>query len=143
MSRPWISEQTQATVRQRAKGLCEYCHASEQWQYVQFTIDHIVPLAEGGSSDLNNLALACFHCNRRKGRAQDAIDPQSEQKVNLFHPRQDRWLDHFRWSERLFTDYWHYSHWTGNGCSTSDEPGTHCDHSSRRLRNWATSTIGR
>ncbi len=99
MSRPRISEQTQVTVKQRAKGLCEYCHASEQWQYVQFTIDHIVPLAEGGSSDLNNLALACFHCNRRKGRAQDATDPESEQKVNLFNPRQDRWLAHFRWAD--------------------------------------------
>ncbi len=99
MDRPWISEQIQATVRQRAKGLCEYCHASEQWQYVQFTIDHIIPLAERGSSDLNNLALACFHCNRRKGRYQEAIDPESEQKVALFHPRQDRWLDHFRWSD--------------------------------------------
>lgn len=86
------------TVRQRAKGLCEYCHASEQWQYVQFTIDHILPLVEGGSSELNNLVLACFHCNRRKGRSQDAIVPESGQKVSLFHPRRDEWLHHFRWS---------------------------------------------
>lgn len=99
MARPWISEQIQATVRQRAKELCEYCHASEQWQYVQFTIDHIVPLTEGGSSDLNNLALACFHCNRRKGRSQNAIDPESGQKASLFNPRRDRWLHHFCWSD--------------------------------------------
>ncbi|MBP0011316.1 MULTISPECIES: HNH endonuclease signature motif containing protein [unclassified Roseofilum] len=99
MSRPWISEQTQAEVRQRAKGLCEYCHASEQWQYVQFTIDHVVPLAEGGSNGLNNLALACFHCNRRKGCSQAAIDPQSGESVALYNPRCDQWRQHFRWSD--------------------------------------------
>ena len=103
MSHPWLSEHLQAQVRQRAKKLCEYCHASEQWQYVQFTIDHIIPLAEGGSNDLSNLALACFHCNRRKGRNQEAIDPESGQVVPLFHPRRDRWRQHFCWSE----DYLH------------------------------------
>lgn len=48
MSRPWLSERIQAEVRERAQGLCEYCHASEQWQYVQFTIDHVIPLSMGG-----------------------------------------------------------------------------------------------
>jgi HNH endonuclease len=32
----------------------------------RFTVDHIVPLAQGGTTILENLALACFHCNRRK-----------------------------------------------------------------------------
>ncbi|MCT7972801.1 HNH endonuclease [Laspinema olomoucense] len=99
MSRPWLSEQIQAEVRQRAKGLCEYCHASEQWQYVQFTIDHIMPVVAGGSNDIDNLALACFHCNRRKGRSQAALDSESGETVQLFNPRCDRWRKHFRWSE--------------------------------------------
>lgn len=28
-----------AQVRIRAQGLCEYCHAAEQWQYVEFTVE--------------------------------------------------------------------------------------------------------
>jgi 5-methylcytosine-specific restriction endonuclease McrA len=61
-----IPEDLQNQVRQRANYLCEYCHASEQWQYVAFTIDHVIPLALSGADILNNLALACFHCNRKK-----------------------------------------------------------------------------
>jgi len=56
-----------------------------------FTIDHVVPLAEGSSNDLDNLALACFHCNRRKGCSQAAIDSQSGESVVLYNPRCDQW----------------------------------------------------
>jgi 5-methylcytosine-specific restriction endonuclease McrA len=43
-----IPKDTQTLVRQRANCLCEYCHASEQWQYVEFTIEHIIPLNKNG-----------------------------------------------------------------------------------------------
>jgi HNH endonuclease len=93
-----ISEDLQEQVRQRANGLCEYCHASEQWQYVRFTVDHVFPLAEGGGNSLSNLALACFHCNRRKSNHLIGIDPQFGTEVPLFNPRSDRWSNHFIWS---------------------------------------------
>jgi hypothetical protein len=78
--------------------LCEYCHASEKWQYVQFTVDHVLPLAQAGSSSLDNLALACFHGNRRKSNKATANDPVSAIEVPLFNPRHDAWSDHFIWS---------------------------------------------
>jgi len=31
------------------------------------TIEHVIPLAYGGSYDLFNLALACFGCNNQRG----------------------------------------------------------------------------
>lgn len=31
------------------------------------TVDHVVPLARGGTHDLDNLVLACMGCNCRKG----------------------------------------------------------------------------
>ena len=55
-------------IRQRANYLCEYCHASEQWQYVRFTVDHVIPLAQSGVDTSDNLALACFHCNRLQSK---------------------------------------------------------------------------
>ena len=88
MSRSKIPEVVQNQVRQRASYLCEYCHASEQWQYVCFTVDHIIPLALGGFDNLENLALAFFHCNRRKSAKTTAIDPESGLEVALLNPRQ-------------------------------------------------------
>ncbi len=72
-----ISETLKSQVRQRANGLCEYCHAIEKWQFVQFTIDHVMPVSQGGSNNLQNLALACFHCNRKKYVKSSAIDPET------------------------------------------------------------------
>ena len=94
----YISEATQNQVRQRANYLCEYCHVSEKWQYVPFTVDHIIPLSKGGSNSIDNLALACFHCNRQKSDNVTAIDDQSGAEVPLFNPRSDSWQEHFIWS---------------------------------------------
>lgn len=95
----YLSEEIQNQVRQRANYLCEYCHASEQWQYVTFTVDHIIPLKLGGSNSLENLALACFHCNRRKSNKITAINLETSQEVNLFNPRQENWQEVFIWSK--------------------------------------------
>lgn len=97
-SRRKISASLQHQVRRRANHLCEYCHASEQWQYVRFTVDHAIPLAQGGIHTLDNLALACFHCNRRKADRVVAEDPDSREQVPLFNPRQHQWGEHFIWS---------------------------------------------
>ena len=44
---------------------------------------------------MENLALACVLCNRHKGADIAAPDPLTEQIVPLFHPRRDRWNEHF------------------------------------------------
>jgi len=93
-----IPRARQEEVRRRAHALCEYCHTAEQWQYVPFTVDHIVPLAQGGTGTLENLALACFHCNRRKTDRLEALDSESAELVVLFHPRRHSWGEHFIWS---------------------------------------------
>jgi hypothetical protein len=83
----------QIKVRKRAKYLCEYCHADERWQFVLFTIDHILPTSEGGKDSLENLALACFHCNRYKSNQQLFGD------IQIFNPRRMSWNEHFIWSK--------------------------------------------
>lgn len=101
-----IPTEIQEQIRRRARYMCEYCHTTEQWQYVPFTVDHVTPLIQGGSDDLDNLALACFHCNpstgsghrRRKSDRLTALDPESEAEIPLFNPRQHIWSEHFTWS---------------------------------------------
>ncbi|TAE57050.1 MAG: HNH endonuclease [Nostocales cyanobacterium] len=94
-----INVQIQEQVRKRALELCEYCHASEKWQYVLFTVDHVIPLSKSGQDTIENLALACFHCNRKKSNHTTATDPESNQEVPLFNPRKQKWNEHFIWSK--------------------------------------------
>ena len=94
----YISETTQNIVRERAKFLCEYCHASEKWQYIPFTVDHIIPLSKGGTNSIDNLALACFHCNRQKSDKINVLD-ESKTEIPLFNPRINIWAENFIWSK--------------------------------------------
>ena len=47
---------------------------------------------------LDNLALACFHCNRKKSDKTIAIDLETGTEIPLFNPRQEHWQEHFIWS---------------------------------------------
>jgi hypothetical protein len=38
-----------------------------------------------------------MHCNRHKGPNVAGIHPSDGTVVALFHPRRDRWDEHFRW----------------------------------------------
>ena len=91
-----IAAATRDFVRQRARTRCEYCGLSQEAEpFFKFHIEHIVARQHGGADEAENLALACYHCNCRKGTNLTAIDPQSRQVVPLFHPRQHDWAEHF------------------------------------------------
>lgn len=77
---------------------CAYCRSSEEVTGHPLEIDHIMPLVAGGSSDFENLCLACGPCNRAKARQTRAIDPLSGDQVPIYHPRQMVWAEHFAWS---------------------------------------------
>jgi hypothetical protein len=63
---------------------------------VPHQIDHIVARKHGGKTVESNLALSCTLCNKHKGSDLASVDPESGEIVPLFHPRQDRWSDHFQ-----------------------------------------------
>jgi 5-methylcytosine-specific restriction endonuclease McrA len=84
-------------VIQRAAGRGEYCGLSQTGQEAQFHVDHIHPLAAGGATTLENLALACVSCSLRKGARRMAPDPATGKRATLFHPRPQVWSDHFQW----------------------------------------------
>lgn len=61
----------------------------------RFHIEHVVAKQHAGGNQLNNLALACHHCNFFKGPNLSAIDPESGAVVRLFNPRTHGWDEHF------------------------------------------------
>lgn len=89
---------TRALVRQRALYRCEYCQIhQEDSPLAALHIEHIRPLKHGGSDDETNLCLACIDCNLHKGPNLTGIDPLTDTVTPLFHPRQQRWDEHFHW----------------------------------------------
>jgi hypothetical protein len=40
-------------------------------------LDHVIPLAAGGESTIDNLCLCCYRCNEFKGAKHQASDPQT------------------------------------------------------------------
>ena len=88
----------QQAVRERAKHRCEYCHFPAELAELPFHHDHVLARQHGGETALDNLAFACCHCNRYKGPNLSSVDSVSSQIVPLFHPRQDKWENHFSWN---------------------------------------------
>ena len=82
-------------VRARANDRCEYCLMHQSLQGATFHVDHVVPEAHGGTSELENLGLACPGCNLRKSDRIHALDPETAVMVPFFHPQVMNWADHF------------------------------------------------
>lgn len=85
-------------VAERARHLCEYCQTQRKI-VVTMQIDHIIPQAAGGTTDLDNLCFACIGCNSYKLEFQVGLDPVTGIEAHLFNPRQQQWDDHFNWSD--------------------------------------------
>jgi hypothetical protein len=85
-------------VVRRAKNHREYCHLAQKGQEATFHIDHIKPVASGGETIGENLALACVSYSLRKGAKEKVVDSETKQEVSIFHPRFDDWNKHFEWN---------------------------------------------
>lgn len=84
-------------VAKRARGCCEYCRSQTSFSTQTLSVEHIVPRHKDGATTLDNLALACQGCNGYKHIRTEAQDPVNQELVSLFHPRNQRWRDHFAW----------------------------------------------
>src|SRR6266404_5302545 len=99
------SDRTSVLLRrqavERARECCEYCYSQRRFSSSPFSIEHVIPRARDGTSDLNNLALACQGCNNHKYNHATGFDPVSGEEVQLYHPRRDIWSEHFTWTADL------------------------------------------
>ena len=71
-----FSVSERSAVYTKTEGHCAIC--GKFVPYTEFTVDHIVPLAKGGSNDLSNLQCACGVCNRIK---QDILPEELMEKL--------------------------------------------------------------
>ena len=85
------AEAYRSIVTRRALGCCEYCHYPQEMSSGVLDIEHIVPVSLGGATDMDNLALACRHCNNHKAAKVKGMAPNTLLVERLFHPRRDVW----------------------------------------------------
>jgi len=98
-----VNRRVVAFVRRRAQDRCEYCQLPAAVYPLPFSVDHIIARQHGGETVLENLAYACPHCNRHKGPNLAGQDDFSGELVRLFHPRTERWAEHFEWMGAMLT----------------------------------------
>lgn len=78
MSRKQLSKKTRFEVFKRDGFKCQYCGITPDKEILH--VDHIVPVAEGGENDMDNLITSCQPCNLGKGAKSLQLIPKSLQK---------------------------------------------------------------
>lgn len=99
MSRIYVPKRLRRRVIAEARGLCAYCRTAVAITGARFVIDHVIPEGAGGQTVWENLCLACHSCNEFKGVLTEAADPATGAIAPLFHPKNQKWVEHFAWSQ--------------------------------------------
>ncbi len=84
LPRPYISDTLRKKVTEDAQHRCGYCLTSQLITAMPMHVEHIIPLAAGGTSEEENLWLACPLCNGSKGTQMHATDSETRKNVSLF-----------------------------------------------------------
>ena len=106
---------SRANIYARDDHQCQYC--GEGFPTSELTFDHVVPVAQGGRKDWENIVTCCIACNRRKG---GRTPEQAGMHLTRIPKRPDKapairitiglrnapesWRDYFYWNVELDTD---------------------------------------
>jgi hypothetical protein len=88
-----VSKRTRFEVLRRDNHTCRYCRATD----APLTIDHVTPVALGGTDDPSNLVTACRDCNAGKS----STSPDAQLVANVSDDA-IRWASAKREAARLF-----------------------------------------
>jgi 5-methylcytosine-specific restriction endonuclease McrA len=92
-----IDAATRRQVRERAQHRCEYCRLPQSSApFLTFHVEHIQASQHADDDSIDNLCLACPHCNLHKGPNLTTLDLETREVTPLFHPRRQSWEEHFR-----------------------------------------------
>jgi hypothetical protein len=100
--REGISKSVRFEVFKRDQFKCQYCGASAPEVLLQ--VDHINPVANGGTNDIINLITACFGCNngkRDKLLSDDTAITKQKQQLEQLQERREQLEMMMQWHEGL------------------------------------------
>ena len=122
MNRKAISKKLRFEVFKRDSFTCQYCGSTPP--KVILEVDHIDPVAAGGSDDMDNLITACFPCNRGKAANPLTAVPQSLADKAAETAEREAQLAGYQAilkarRDRLEDDTWAvFNHWRGQDSTT-------------------------
>jgi 5-methylcytosine-specific restriction endonuclease McrA len=103
---------SRANIYARDDNSCQYC--GEVFPTAELTFDHVVPVAQGGRKDWENIVTCCIGCNRKKGGRTPAEAgmrlirvPRRPERAPAIRIRvglrnaPDSWRDYFYWNMEL------------------------------------------
>jgi hypothetical protein len=112
-----MSLKTRFDVFKRDDFTCRYC--GRKTPSVVLQVDHVIPVAEGGDNEIENLVTSCFECNNGKGAGllenlPSEIDVEAKSILMAEHERQLREYNEVKRLVRQredadigeFLDYW-------------------------------------
>jgi len=77
---------SRANIFVRDHSVCQYC--GEKFGRSHLTLDHVIPIVQGGGKSWENIVTACKPCNQRKGGRTPA-----QANMNLIkRPKRPKWL---------------------------------------------------
>jgi len=91
----YVSDSLRRLVIERAAQVCEYCLLPSALSFYPHEVDHVIALKHQGKTSADNLAYACWRCNRFKGSDLGSFDPDTGEFAFLFNPRTQLWSEHF------------------------------------------------
>lgn len=123
-----ISKRLRYEVLRRDNHACRYCGATAP--DVKLTVDHVVPVALGGTHEPSNLVTACSDCNSGKSSSnpdQSMVEDVSADALRWAHALEEAaellLMNHRRRKElrdqfRQAWERWTYKDWTRGGQPT-------------------------
>ncbi len=112
---------SRANIYARDDYTCQYC--GEPFPIGELTFDHVVPVAQGGRKDWENIVTCCITCNRKKGgrtpeeagmrlirtprrpaptAANQALALMRKYRITIGRPTTpDSWRDYLYWNVEL------------------------------------------
>ena len=91
----YVSDALRCLVIDRAAQACEYCLLPSSLSFYAHEVDHVIALKHQGETSADNLAYACWRCNRFKGSDLGSFAPETGEFTFLFSPRTQLWSEHF------------------------------------------------
>jgi 5-methylcytosine-specific restriction endonuclease McrA len=106
---------SRANIYARDNHSCQYCGGA--FPTSELTFDHVVPVAQGGRKDWENIVTCCITCNRKKGgrtpeqagmrltRAPKRPDKAPALRITFgLRNAPDSWRDYVYWNVELDDD---------------------------------------